>query len=160
VRPGALRKLLERNEKTLRRAFGSPVRAPSAEEATSIVETTCERIEARMLEILGLARRAGCLEIGLAAVEDALGRPAAGTVVLLAEDAEPRVDLAVRQAATGNAEVHLVLGPSRAKVGAALGQREIGVAAVRHRMFSKALVREFERLEGLKASEPRRRYGD
>ena len=50
--------------KGLKRVFGGKARALEPDEIQALLEGTVGRLEARMLELLGLARRAGGVEIG------------------------------------------------------------------------------------------------
>ncbi|MEM1023289.1 MAG: DUF448 domain-containing protein [Myxococcota bacterium] len=114
-------------------------------EAQLFLESVATRLEARMLDHLGLARRAGKLVIGLEEVSAALGR-SASSVVVLSRDASERTARQVRKAA-GTVPV-LRFGSSES-FGARLGRGPTAVLGVLPSVFAERLSNDGERHQRL-----------
>jgi len=99
---------------------------------------TPEEAERRALEILGLARRAGRVELGTRAVQEA-GAEGRLRCVLLAEDAggsaRGRLSRALR-----DGEVTLLRVSSRRRLGAALGREDLVTAGVTDEGFARLVA--------------------
>lgn len=111
-----------------------------------MLDETFLRVEARIFELLGLARRAGCLAIGSDAVLRLLSGSPRGTVVVVAEDLSERTLEKIRAVHDGvirfatKARLALILG----------GEAEaVGVVGIRASSFSERVANEAERLAGL-----------
>lgn len=98
---------------------------------------------ANALGLLGLARKAGKLELG----EDPVGAACRGRkarlVLLAADAAENTADKARRLARTSNARC-VCVPFSKEELGGALGRKVCAVAALTDEGFAKALCRKLE----------------
>lgn len=93
----------------------------------------------RLMNLLGLARKAGKLELGSEAVKQAV-RKRRAALVLLCGDLSPKTARSVREEA-GRAGIHAAELPAEMDtVQAALGQRA-GVIAVNDSGFAEALLK-------------------
>lgn len=94
---------------------------------------------ANALGLLGLARRAGKLEVGEAPVGAACRSRKARLVLLAADAAQNTADKARRLAAISNARC-MRLPVSKEELGGALGRKVCAVAALTDEGFAKALL--------------------
>lgn len=130
----------------LARAFKGAARPLGDEELAALVESTVARLEARVLELLTLARRAGKIEIGMDAALRAASQEGPGTVFVTAKD------LSERSARALPAEARVVAVADKATIGARLGREEVGIVAVRPSVFTERISGEAERLRMLSSS--------
>lgn len=143
VEPEALVEAL--GAKALGRAFRGKAQVPGGAEVEALLEATRARLEDRLLELLGLARRAGGLTLGMDASLDALARGRARVVVVardLAERSRARVEAA-------RSAVPVIEVGSVDVLGQALGREVVGVVVIEHAVFARRAVIEAERREKL-----------
>jgi uncharacterized protein len=141
-----LRKALE--PKGLKMVFKGKAAALSREEVEARVEGTAHRLVARIVELIGLARRAGELELGIDTVLRALEGRMASTVVV-ALDASDRT---VRKVEDSLGEATLVRASTKEELGRLLGRDEVGVVAVHPGKLADRISDESLRLAGLTSS--------
>ena len=127
------------------RAFKGKARPMPEDEAKRLVEETVERLTERMLELSGIARRAGRLEVGLDAALRMAARHPAGCVVAIASDASARTRERARAAVP---EIYELFSP-KASVGARLGRDEVALIGIRPSRLAERWVVEARRRAGL-----------
>lgn len=147
--PDVLRKAL--GPKGIGRAFRGRAKALDAEAVEGLLEDTTARLEARLVELTGLARRAGALELGMDPVLRALSSATGpGWVVVVTRDlgaASLRKIEAAIAATNGRARVIRV--GTKDVLGSRLGRNEVGVLAVRPSQHAERLASEADRWRGL-----------
>ncbi len=166
----ALREAL--SPKALGRAFRGAARPPAAAEVDAIVSDTSRRLEERLLELVGLARRAGATVQGMDSVLAVVAAGAPGDVLVLAEDLSERSLRQVEDALARAREARRVAAPglegegaapdrgetlvlrvgSKERLGLRLGRDEVGVVAVRSSPMARRLAVEAARWRGLQGS--------
>ena len=92
------------------------------------------------LGLLGLARRAGKLEIGDEAVKGSCGRNLA-KLLLIASDASERTRATFESIAEGSELPCVTVSETREEIGNALGKRPSAIVAVCDSGFSAAIVK-------------------
>ena len=147
-------------DKGVRRAFRGKARPLPPGEAEAVVEETCRRLEARMLDLLALARRAGACDVGLAATLRALERDPALVVVTatdLSKGTMNKVAEAVRGRENvrndGRAGVRWIRLGTKADIGSRLGRTDVGVLGLRRSPPTTRLGWEADRRRGLRPVE-------
>lgn len=145
-------------DKGVGRVFKGKARPLAPDEAMRHVEDAVRRLDERLLELIGLARRAGSLEVGMDAVvrllnsaspEKAGRAPSTEAVVLIAQDASDRTRRRVEAEAERAALTCVVLAHDKATLGARLGKDAVSVVAVRPSKLAGRLAAEVERRTGL-----------
>jgi predicted RNA-binding protein YlxR (DUF448 family) len=112
---------------------------------------TEERLVARMLSLLNLARRAGELTLGHEKVERALRGPKPPAVLVQASDASADGERKLRAAALASGVYPFVLGAfSNAELSLALDLPNVVHASLKSGRLAEALIFEAERLAGLR----------
>jgi predicted RNA-binding protein YlxR (DUF448 family) len=109
------------------RGLAASFRAPVSTSAPELWSLLREAADRRTPELIGIARRAGMLAVGSAAVEEAL-RSDRAALVIVACDARAAAE-------TGPVEAAIAAGRaaawgSKSRLGAALGRGDVGVVAV------------------------------
>jgi hypothetical protein len=143
----------------LGRAFSGAARVPSGAEVDRLLAETRARLDARLLDLVGLARRAGMSIQGMDSVLAAIAAEPAGLVVVLANDLAERSNrqveaaLASRTAETAGPAPRVVRVGSKADLGSRLGRDEVGVIAVRPSTLARRLAVEADRRAGLQGLE-------
>jgi hypothetical protein len=135
--------------KGLGRIFKGKAQKLTAEEIDAMMDETAHRIEARIVELIGLARRAGQLELGMDAVVRSLEGRVASTVVV-AHDASDRTVRRVEQSLLEGTT--LVRASTKEELGRLLGRDEVGVVAVHSSKLADRISAESLRLAGLETS--------
>ena len=110
-------------------------------------------LEARCLDLVGLARRAGGLVAGFDQVADWLRRGKAALVIEArdaAEDGRRKVRAMARGAAAGGGDVPVVEAFDRAELGRAIGRDEVVHVAVAAGGVERRLAAELRRLRGFR----------
>ena len=150
--------------KGARRAFRGRARPLPLPDAEAMVLETYRRLEERMLDLLGLARRAGACEIGLDATLRAL-ETVPGLVVVTANDLSEGSMNKVREAVHGRRGTHKGAdggdGPggrwirlaTKAEIGSRLGRTDVGVLGLRRSPPTTRLGWEADRRRGLRPVE-------
>jgi len=151
VAPEALAEAL--SPKGLGRVFRGQSSALAAGEVASMLGDTATRVEARLAELLGLARRAGALSLGMDASCARIEGDPRGTIVVVAKDAAERSWERVRAASEAGG-VPLVRALTRARMGRGLGREALSVVAVWHPVIGRRIADEAIRLEGLVGRDP------
>jgi predicted RNA-binding protein YlxR (DUF448 family) len=132
------------------RAAGEPVKADSG-----LASRTEARLVERMLDHLGLGRRAGALILGFDQVERALRGPAAPAVIIEAADAAPDGQRKLQAAARSAGVVPFVIGAlSSAELSLALGRSNVVHAALKSGRIAERLVFDAGRLNGFRPLKP------
>lgn len=166
VSPASLRDALK--PKGLDRVFKGKAKKFSEEEIETMLRETADRLEARIVELVGLARRAGVLELGMdsvvraqakRAVSEANGdgwagfaRPgprAGAPIVVVARDASDRT---VRRVEESLGSATLIRASTKEELGRLLGRDEVGVVSVHPSKLADRISAESKRLAGLTSS--------
>ncbi|MGF1509254.1 MAG: DUF448 domain-containing protein [Myxococcota bacterium] len=118
------------------------VMAPNPE---SVLDETASRLRERVLDHLALARRAGCLAVGVEECIERLAR-CPSSLVVLAEDVSERSAGRIA-AAVGKAgsDAGLLRFGRKAEIGARIGCGEVGAVAVAPSVFHDRLRIDWER---------------
>jgi uncharacterized protein len=112
---------------------------------------TEQRLVARALALIGLARRAGDLTLGAEKVEKALRGPKPPAVVIEAADASPDGTRKLKGAALAKGVYPFVMGCFSAdELSLALGLPNVVHASLKSGRFAEALIFEAERLAGFR----------
>jgi predicted RNA-binding protein YlxR (DUF448 family)/ribosomal protein L30E len=143
VEPEALEEAL--GAKAMGRAFRGRARTLSGDEIASLIAETRARLEVRILELLGLARRAGGLTVGMDASREAIGWGKA-KVVVLARDLSDRSRAKVMESAAALPRIEVGTIDT---LGQSLGREAVGVAVIEHAVFARRALIEAERREKL-----------
>ncbi len=146
VAPQNLRKALE--PKGLKQVFKGQATKLSEEEIGTTVVGTVHRLESRIVELIGLARRAGVLELGIESVLRSLEGGRVATIVV-ALDASDRT---VRRVETSVGLATLVRASTKEELGRQLGRDEVGVVAIDPSKLADRISVESLRLAGLTSS--------
>lgn len=137
--------------KGLGRAFKGAAKAPAAAEVERILEETAGRLAERLLDLVGLARRAGVLVLGMDPVLQALRDAPGGTILILAEDMSERsagrVEEALERLDEGHRPRRVRVG-TKTSLGSRLGRDEVGVVAIRPSTLAERVAAEADRHEG------------
>ncbi|MFO0724822.1 MAG: DUF448 domain-containing protein [Myxococcota bacterium] len=147
VAPGELREAL--SPKGLDRAFRGKARKPGPEAVEALLADAAARLEQRLLELAGLARRAGALTYGMDAVLGEIEVARDGLVVLTASDLSERSTAKVEEAVRRHEGVKWVRGPTIERIGRAIGRDTVGIIAVAHRSLGPAVWAEANRIAAL-----------
>ncbi len=137
--------------KGLRRTFRMELSPLSSEEMTGLLAETERRLQARLLELLGLARRAGHVVLGTEATVDALqsqGSLLDGWVVV-AKDSSARTKAAVFDARPEGRREGWLSQLTKAQLGRVLGKNEVSTVGLRASELARRIRVESRRLEGL-----------
>jgi len=120
-----------------------------------LASRTEARLVERMLDHLGLGRRAGALILGFDQVERALRGPAAPAVIIEAADAAPDGQRKLQAAARSAGVVPFVIGAlSSAELSLALGRSNVVHAALKSGRIAERLVFDAGRLNGFRPLKP------
>ena len=144
VSPASLRDALQ--PKGLDRVFKGKAKKLSEEEIEAMLRDTAARLEARIVELCGLARRAGVLELGMDSVVRSL---VDAPIVVVARDASDRTVHRVEES-LGSAT--LVRASTKQELGRLLGRDEVGVVSVHPSKLADRISAESRRLAGLTSS--------
>lgn len=139
-------------EKGSGRVFKGKARPLAPDEAMRHVEDAVRRLDERLLELLGLARRAGVLEFGMDAVLRLLNNAPQNAVVVVAQDASDRTRHRVVQNAERAGLTCSVLAHDKATLGARLGRETVSVVAIRPSSLAERWATEVVRSTGLRGS--------
>ena len=132
------------------RAAGGPVRADSG-----LADRTEARLVERLLDHLGLGRRAGDLILGFDQVERSLRGPGAPAVIVEASDAAADGGRKLQAAARASGIVPFVIGAlSSAELSLALGRSNVVHAALKSGRIAERLVFDAGRLGGFRPLKP------
>lgn len=137
--------------KGLGRVFRGRAKAlePAAVEAA--LEDTIRRLEARIVEMVGIARRAGLLELGMDPALRAL--EAAGGLLLLAEDLGAASARKIRAAAERAPGIRVIHVATKERLGSMLGRVEVGVVAIRPSRHADRMASEADRWRALRGDD-------
>ena len=135
------------------RVFKGKARPSAPDQAMRLVEDAVRRLDDRLLELIGIGRRAGDLELGMDAVTRLLETAPAGVVVVIASDASDRTRKKVESVAERAGVPRVVsLVHDKATLGARLGRDTLSVVAMRRSKLSARLASEADRRVGLAGS--------
>lgn len=162
VEPEVLEEAL--GPKAMGRAFRGAARAMTAADIEAVIATTRSRLDGRLHELLGLARRAGGLTVGMDASLEEMERGRA-RVVVLARDLSDRsrakvvekigkvfeaaVEKAGHRPSGGAGELPRIEVGTIESLGQSLGREAVGVAVIGHAVFARRAMIEAERREKL-----------
>ncbi len=140
--------------KGMGKTFRGRVRPMSSEAVEALIDGARDRLDRRLLEMVGIARRAGVAAIGMDAVIGVLSEtpavPSAPVVVLTARDLSERSLGRVKEHADLAARfVELAVG--KTEFGSKLGRSDVGVVAIRPSALATRIVAEAVRRDGLDA---------
>lgn len=147
VSPEELREAL--SQRGLQRVFRGRARVLAAEEVEGLLADAQARMEQRLLELLGLARRTGQLALGMEATLAEIARRPREVVVLSATDLSARSAARVAEALDAAPEARAVRASTVAALGRALGRDVVGVIAVWHPKIGASVLDEGARIEAL-----------
>ena len=136
--------------KGIGRTFKGRVKPLDGGAIEALLDDVVARLEARLIEMAGIARRAQVAAMGMDAVVDALCQTPAAPVVLTASDLSDRSRRRVLSCA-GGATHFVSLSIGKAEFGSKLGRKDVGVVAIRPSVLAKRLVAEATRRDGLGA---------
>ena len=139
-------------DKGLGRVFKGKARPSAPDQAMRLVEDAVRRLDERLLELVGIGRRAGDLELGMDAVVRLLKTAPQGAVVAIAGDASDRTRRKVETAAADAGVRAVPLVHDKATLGARLGRDDVSVVAMRSSKLAKRLAAEADRRVGLAGS--------
>lgn len=145
------------SKKGLSRLFRGKARLLTESEVEAEVGRTRSRLEARILELVGLARRAGELSLGSDAVLRALDRPGDVPVVVAASDASDRTIHKI-ESALPEGGARLVRVATKRALGRLLGRDEVSVVAIRRSKLADRILTESLRLSGIESAAGDRLY--
>jgi predicted RNA-binding protein YlxR (DUF448 family) len=132
------------------RAAAAPVKADAG-----LAGRTEARLVERMLDHLGLGRRAGDLILGFDQVEHALRGPGAPAVIIEASDAAADGGRKLQAAARASGIAPFVIGAlSSAELSLALGRSNVVHAALKSGRIAERLVFDAGRLNGFRPLKP------
>lgn len=140
--------------KGLGRLFKGKAAELSAEARTALIERTIALLEDRIIELVTLARRAGCLEIGMDATTRLAQQNRAGTTIVAAKDISARSEEQLPQSAYREGSesiapqepnVAVFRAGTKATLGARLGREEVGVVGIAPSVLSDRI-----RIEGVR----------
>jgi uncharacterized protein len=132
------------------RAAGGPVKADAG-----LAARTEARLVERLLDHLGLGRRAGELILGFDQVERALRGPGAPAVIVEASDAAADGGRKLQAAARASGIAPFVIGAlSSAELSLALGRSNVVHAALKSGRIAERLVFDAGRLNGFRPLKP------
>ena len=146
VSPASLRDALQ--PKGLDRVFKGKAKKLSQEEIEATIRETIDRLQARIVELIGLARRAGMLELGMDSVLRSLEGNQA-SIVVVALDASDRT---VERVESSRGAATLVRASTKEELGRLLGRDEVGVVAVHPSKLADRISAESLRLSELTTS--------
>lgn len=150
VAPGELREAL--SAKGLERAFRGKARKLGPDAIEALLVEASGRLEQRLLDLVGLARRAGALAYGMDAVLGRLSGRAEGIIVLTAVDLSDRSSAKVEEAVGVGRGVEWVRSSTVERLGRAIGKETVGVLAIEHRTLGPQILAEARRIAELKAT--------
>jgi predicted RNA-binding protein YlxR (DUF448 family) len=136
--------------KGLARAFKGQARTLSEEAIASMVLDTEKRLEARILELITLGRRANQIEIGMDAAVRAANEEGKNALIIATKDLSERSDRSLLESVPEG--VPVVRVSNKATLGARLGRDEVGIVAVRPSVFTGRIADEAARLNALSSS--------
>ena len=147
----AERKAVEQAAKgAFARAAGGPVKADAA-----LAGRTETRLVERLLDHIGLGRRAGDLILGFDQVERALRSPGPPAVIIEASDAAADGGRKLQAAARASGIAPFVIGAlSSAELSLALGRSNVVHAALKSGRIAERLVFDAGRLNGFRPLKP------
>ena len=143
---GALIKAL--SGKGIGRTFRGRARPLSPEAVEALLDSTVERLEHRLVELVAVARRAGVAALGMDLVLEALGNNPPAPVVLTTRDLSERSLRRVSEHA-GARTRFIGLAVDKADFGSKLGRSDVGVVAIRPSALAIRIVAEAARRDGL-----------
>lgn len=130
------------------RAFKAPTQLPEGLDAAAFAAHVEALIAARTLNLLGLARRAGDVEIGIDACLASLRRGAVGAAFTAREAGADGAAKMTR--AAGEAGATRVIGFDGGQISAALGLNGVRHCAVRRGPATTRIIAEARRLNGFR----------
>ena len=152
VTPAEFRRALQ--PKALHRLFKGKAKPLSDEEIDGLIQTTVERLTARVCELIGLGRRTGKLAFGFEAVSRALDNSKYRPItVLSAGDTAARSENKIQQLTSNDDQVELVRALTKEVLGRTLGRETVSVVAVWHPKIGKRLLSEVTRLDRLQSAD-------
>lgn len=158
VEPEALEEAL--GPKAMGRAFRGAARAMTAADIEAVIATARSRLEGRLHELLGLARRAGGLTVGMDASLEEIERGRARLVVLardlsdrsrakVVENIQKRAGAGGEKGKGSAGEVPRIEVGTIESLGQSVGREAVGVAVIGHDVFARRAMIEAERREKL-----------
>ncbi len=143
--------------KGIGRAFKGRAKPLSPDAAAALVDDAVRRLGDRLVELVGIARRAQVAAVGMDAVLDALSETPPAPVLLTTQDVSERSRQRVLsgiQSVEGADPTTTTVVPltiNKADLGSKLGRRDVGVVAIRPSALALRIVAEAARRDGLSA---------
>jgi len=146
--PDVVRRAL--SPKGVGRAFRGRAKALEPAEIEALLRDAVERLEQRIVEMTGIARRAGLLELGMDPVLRALATGSAGWLVLVTRDLGPSSTRKIESAvANAGARARVIRVGTKETLGSRLGRSEVGVVAIRPSRHAERMASEADRWRAL-----------
>jgi hypothetical protein len=134
------------SKKGLGRLFKGQAAELSAEAIAELIAGTAARLEERIVELCGLARRAGKLEIGMEATKRLAAEGREGTVIVAAKDISARSE---GELPSAEPSVAVVRAGTKVTLGKQLGREDVGVVGISPSVLSERIRIEGARLSAL-----------
>ena len=152
VTPSELRRALQ--PKAIQRVFKGKAKVMSEEEIEELVQSTTERLTARVCDLIGLARRTGKFSFGFEAVGRSVNNPKFRPMTILsADDAATRSENRIQQLTSNTDQVELVRALTKEVLGRTLGRETVSVVAIWHPKIGQRLFNEVTRLARLQTAD-------
>lgn len=135
------------SQKGLGKLFRGKAAALSTKEVNDLIDDAARRLEDRIVELCGLARRSADAVLGLEPVLELL-QAGKAQVVVRAKDLSERSADRLAEGVTRAGAVQVVLS-EKAEIGRKLGRADLGVVAIRPSTLAERLAVEAARLSGL-----------
>lgn len=151
--PEVLRQAL--SPKGLGRAFRGRAKPVDQQTIETMLQEAVTRLESRLLEMAGIARRAGLLELGMDCVLRAVSAPGSKpwlviTAVDFGASSVRKVTDAVAAAQGRGNPMRVIRLSSKQDIGSKLGRQEVGVIAIRPSRHADRMLSEAARWLALK----------
>ena len=137
--------------KGLGRTFRGKAAPMSTEAVDGLLDDAARRLDARLSELVSVARRAQVADVGMDAALAALDDEPPAPVVVYAHDVSDRSLRRVCEHATPTTRF-VELATGKADLGSKLGRSDVGVVAIRPSALALRIVAEAVRRDGLGAS--------
>lgn len=135
------------SQKGLGKIYRGKAKALSVKEIEDLIDEAVRRLEDRIIELCGLARRSGDVVLGL---EPVVAMLEAGKVQVVVQAADLSQRSTERLApALARAGARRVVLSDKAEIGRKLGRVDLGVVAIRPSTLAERLAVEAERHQGL-----------
>lgn len=126
------------------RTFKKPVSVP---EVDALIQVVVQSLRTRILNLIGMARKAGSVVSGSNSVLQELGKPSAFFLMVATDAAEGTADKILNRAK--GSEVPFVKMFNKQTLGSAVGRDERSHLVLTNKQFAKNLILEINRLKNI-----------